>query len=68
MKNSKITLETSKEQSKAMEVVSENIQDSVHIVESVSRVDGRFKINISKYLIEGAVAQRNPITIYCLEV
>lgn len=35
VKNSKITLETSKEQSKAMEVVSENIQDSVHIVDQL---------------------------------
>jgi ligand-binding sensor protein/prefoldin subunit 5 len=35
VKNSQITLETSKEQSHAMEVVSENIQDSVHIVDQL---------------------------------
>ena len=36
IKNSKITLETTKEQSSAMEAVSENIQDSVYIVEQLS--------------------------------
>lgn len=35
VKNSQITLETSKEQSRAMEVVSDNIQDSVHIVDQL---------------------------------
>ena len=36
IKNSKITLETTKEQSSAMEAVGENIQDSVYIVEQLS--------------------------------
>ena len=38
VKNSKITLETTKEQSAAMEAVSENIQDSVYIVEQLSNM------------------------------
>ena len=38
IKNSKITLETTKEQSMAMEGVSENIQDSVFIVEQLSNM------------------------------
>lgn len=38
IKNSKITLETTKEQSSAMEGVSENIQDSVYIVEQLSNM------------------------------
>ena len=38
IKNSKITLETTKEQSAAMEAVSENIQDSVYIVEQLSNM------------------------------
>lgn len=38
IKNSKITLETTKEQSSAMEAVSENIQDSVYIVEQLSNM------------------------------
>ena len=38
IKNSKITLETTKEQSTAMEAVSENIQDSVYIVEQLSNM------------------------------
>lgn len=35
IKNSQITLDTTKEQSKAMEAVSENIQDSVYIVDQL---------------------------------
>ena len=38
IKNSKITLETTKEQSAAMEAVSGNIQDSVYIVEQLSNM------------------------------
>ena len=38
IKNSKITLQTTKEQSSAMEAVSDNIQDSVFIVEQLSRM------------------------------
>lgn len=38
VKNSQITLETTKEQSAAMEAVSENIQDSVYIVEQLSNM------------------------------
>ena len=38
IKNSNITLETTKEQSAAMEAVSENIQDSVYIVEQLSNM------------------------------
>ncbi|MCE5221004.1 MAG: PocR ligand-binding domain-containing protein [Clostridium sp.] len=38
IKNSKIILETTKEQSAAMEGVSENIQDSVYIVEQLSNM------------------------------
>jgi len=38
IKNSKITLETTKEQSQAMEAVSENIQDSVYIVDQLSKM------------------------------
>ena len=38
VKNSQITLETTKEQSIAMEAVSQNIQDSVYIVEQLSKM------------------------------
>lgn len=38
IKNSKITLETTKEQSKAMEAVTLNIQDSVYIVDQLSNM------------------------------
>lgn len=38
IKNSKITLETTKEQSKAMEAVSLNIQDSVYIVDQLTNM------------------------------
>ena len=43
IKNSKITLETTKEQSAAMEAVSENIQDSVYIVEQLSNMMEKLK-------------------------
>lgn len=43
IKNSKITLETTKEQSMAMEAVSENIQDSVFIVEQLSNMMERLR-------------------------
>ena len=43
IKNSKITLETTKEQSSAMEAVSENIQDSVYIVEQLSNMMEKLK-------------------------
>lgn len=38
VRNSQITLETTKEQSIAMEAVSQNIQDSVYIVEQLSKM------------------------------
>ena len=38
IKNSNITLETTKEQSSAVEAVGENIQDSVYIVEQLSNM------------------------------
>ncbi|BCZ45164.1 methyl-accepting chemotaxis protein [Clostridium gelidum] len=43
IKNSKITLETTKEQSSAMEAVGENIQDSVYIVEQLSNMMEKLK-------------------------
>ena len=43
IKNSKITLETTKEQSLAMEAVGENIQDSVYIVEQLSNMMEKLK-------------------------
>ena len=43
IKNSKITLETTKEQSAAMEAVGENIQDSVYIVEQLSNMMEKLK-------------------------
>jgi len=43
IKNSKITLETTKEQSLAMEAVGENIQDSVYIVEQLSNMMQKLK-------------------------
>ena len=43
IKNSKITLETTKEQSSAMEAVGENIQDSIYIVEQLSNMMEKLK-------------------------
>ena len=43
IKNSKITLETTKEQSLAMEAVGENIQDSIFIVEQLSNMMEKLK-------------------------
>ncbi|AWK49764.1 chemotaxis protein [Clostridium beijerinckii] len=43
IKNSNITLETTKEQSSAMEAVGENIQDSVYIVEQLSNMMEKLK-------------------------
>lgn len=43
IKNSKITLDTTKEQSIAMEAVGENIQDSVYIVEQLSEMMEKLK-------------------------
>ena len=43
IKNSKITLETTKEQSSAMDAVGENIQDSICIVEQLSNMMEKLK-------------------------